>query len=114
MNRCLEQTWPSLLARVGGPAAHLRAAVTAFILVLEHSLLSSSPVNALSSSILVFFPLTLSLYSLYSESVCLPFFSFLINKRLDSAKVNKAVSRILLIRNSLGVMKCNEAAHAVG
>uniref|UniRef100_H3D016 Centrosomal protein of 104 kDa n=1 Tax=Tetraodon nigroviridis TaxID=99883 RepID=H3D016_TETNG len=32
MNRCLEQTWPSLLARVGGPAAHLRAAVTAFIL----------------------------------------------------------------------------------
>ncbi|XP_029689126.1 centrosomal protein of 104 kDa isoform X2 [Takifugu rubripes] len=33
MSRCLEQTWPSLLARTGGPSAHLRAAVTAFILV---------------------------------------------------------------------------------
>ncbi|XP_056895841.1 centrosomal protein of 104 kDa isoform X1 [Takifugu flavidus] len=32
MSRCLEQTWPSLLARTGGPSAHLRAAVTAFIL----------------------------------------------------------------------------------
>lgn len=39
--------------------------------------------------------------------------SFPISKRRACAKINTKVSQILLIRNSLVAMKCNEAAHVL-
>lgn len=47
VTHCLEQTWPNLLTRTGESAGRIRAAATAFILVLSDSAASRYLLSAI-------------------------------------------------------------------